>query len=239
MRYRRVLLKLSGEALMGTGSGGIDPHVLEATAAEIAAAAGGGGLGIVIGGGNIFRGLSASARAMDRAQADLMGMLATIMNALALADALNRHGTHTTVQSALPVGAAVAPFDRLKALKRLANGEIVVFAGGTGNPFFTTDTAASVRALEMKADIMLKATQVDGIYSADPRQDPAARRYRRLSYDDVLSRRLAVMDATAIALLREHRLPLRVFNMTAPGTLARILAGGDDGTLIEEGAACE
>ncbi|MHB1565953.1 MAG: UMP kinase [Acidiferrobacter sp.] len=239
MRYRRVLLKLSGEALMGAGRYGIDPQVLDATAAEVAAAAAGVGLGIVIGGGNIFRGLSAFAEQMDRAQADLIGMLATIMNALALADALTRHGAHTSVQSALPVGAAVAPFDRLKALERLARGEIVVFAGGTGNPFFTTDTAASVRALEMKAEIMLKATQVDGVYSADPKQDPEARRYRRLSYDAVLSRRLAVMDATAIALLREHRLPLRVFNMTTPGTLARILAGGDDGTLIEEGAACE
>jgi len=238
-RYRRVLLKLSGEALMGTGSYGIDPVVLKATAQDIATAAPGVGLGIVIGGGNIFRGVSSSARDMDRAQADVMGMLATIMNALALAEALVACGLKAHVQSALAVGTVVPPFDRLKALDWLDQGDAVVFAAGTGNPFFTTDTAASLRALEIHAEIMLKATKVDGVYSADPKRDPTAVRYKRLSYDEVLQRRLGVMDATAIALLREFRVPLRVFDMTAPGGLARILAGEDEGTLVEEGAACE
>lgn len=238
-RLRRVLLKLSGEALMGTGSYGIDPMVLKATAHDIVAAAPGVGLGIVIGGGNIFRGVSASAENMDRAQADVMGMLATIMNALALAQSLSALGLRVQVQSALAVGTAVPPFDRQKALRALDDGETVVFAAGTGNPFFTTDTAASLRALEMGAEIMLKATKVDGVYSADPKRDPAAVRYKRLSYDEVLRRRLGVMDATAIALLREFRVPLRVFDMTAPGALSRILAGEDEGTLVEEGAICE
>lgn len=238
-RYRRVLLKLSGEALMGTGSYGIDPAVLKATAVDIAAAAPGVGLGIVIGGGNIFRGMSGSAQGMDRAQADLIGMLATVMNALALAAALTTAGLTTHVQSALAVGTAVPPFDRLQALRWLEVGDAVIFAGGTGNPFFTTDTAASLRALEIGAEIMLKATRVDGVYSADPKRDPSAVRYKRLSYDDVLGNRLGVMDATAIALLREFRVPLRVFDMTKPGYLAKILAGEDEGTLIEEGAQCE
>ena len=238
-RLQRVLLKLSGEALMGTESYGIDPAVLKATARDIVAAAPGVGLAIVIGGGNIFRGVSSSAEHMDRAQADLMGMLATIMNALALSEALNAMGLRTQVQSALAVGTAVPPFDRQKALRALEQGEAVVFAAGTGNPFFTTATAASLRALEMGAEIMLKATKVDGVYSADPKRDPNAVRYRRLSYDEVLRRRLGVMDATAIALLREFRVPLRVFDMTAPGALARILSGEDEGTLVEEGATCE
>ncbi|MDA8389454.1 MAG: UMP kinase [Gammaproteobacteria bacterium] len=238
-RYRRVLLKLSGEALMGAGQYGIDAGVLDAMATEIGGAAAGTGLAIVIGGGNIFRGISVSAQSMDRAQADLMGMLATIMNSLALADALGRQGVRAHVQSALPVGHAVPPFERLRALALLDQGDVVIFAAGTGNPFFTTDTAASVRALEMRADIMLKATKVDGVYSADPKRDPQAVRYRRLSYDEVLRRRLGVMDATAIALLREYRMPLRVFNMTTKGMLARILAGEDQGTLVEEGAKCE
>ncbi|MHB8252229.1 MAG: UMP kinase [Acidiferrobacter sp.] len=238
-RYRRVLLKLSGEALMGAGNYGIDPMVLAATARDIAASAPGVGLAIVIGGGNIFRGVSSSARDMDRAQADLMGMLATIMNALALAEALTAQGLKAHVQSALAVGTAVPPFDRQQALQWLDRGEVVVFAAGTGNPFFTTDTAASLRALEMRAEIMLKATKVDGIYSADPKKDPTAVRYKRLSYDEVLRLRLAVMDATAIALLREFHVPLRVFDMTVPGGLARILAGEDEGTLVEEGAQCE
>ncbi len=238
-RYRRVLLKLSGEALMGSAGYGIDPPVLQAMAAAIAEAAGGTGLGIVVGGGNIFRGVSSSAQGMDRAQADLMGMLATVMNALALAEALRIEGLTAHVQSALAVGTAVPPFDRQGALRCLDRGEVVIFAAGTGNPFFTTDTAASLRALEMQAEIMLKATKVDGVYSADPKQDPQAVRYKRLSYDDVLQRRLGVMDATAIALLREFRVPLRVFDMTSPGALARILAGVDEGTLVEEGAQCE
>jgi len=238
-RYRRVLLKLSGEALMGAGGYGIDPVVLGATAQDIAAAAPGVGFGIVVGGGNIFRGVSSSAQGMDRAQADLMGMLATIMNALALSEALTAHGLKTHVQSALPVGTAVPPFDRAKALDWLGRGDAVVFAAGTGNPFFTTDTAASLRALEIQAEIMLKATKVDGVYSADPKRDPAAVRYERLSYDEVLRRRLGVMDATAIALLREFRVPLRVFDMTVQGGLARILAGEAVGTLVEEGALCE
>ena len=237
--YRRVLLKLSGEALMGAGQYGIDPAVLEATAEEVRAAASGTGIAIVIGGGNIFRGVSTSAENMDRAQADLMGMLATVLNALALADALGRKGMRAHVQSALPVGYAVAPFERHKALALLDRGDVVIFAAGTGNPFFTTDTAAAVRALEVRADIMLKATRVDGVYSADPERDPQAVRYRRLSYDEALRRRLGVMDQTAIALLRENRMPLRVFNMTTKGMLAKILAGEDQGTLVEEGAESE
>ncbi len=235
--YRRVLLKLSGEALMGTAGYGIDPEVLATTAREIASAAEGVGLGIVIGGGNIFRGISSSARGMDRAQADLLGMLATVMNALAVAEALTAQGLKAHVQSALPIGTAVPAFDRAQALAYLDRGEAVVFGGGTGNPFFTTDTAASLRALEIRADIMLKATKVDGVYSADPKRDAQAVRYARLRYDDVLRLRLGVMDATAIALLREFRVPLRVFDMSVPGGLARILAGEDEGTLVEEGAA--
>jgi len=238
-RYRRVLLKLSGEALMGETGYGIDPVVLAKTAQAVAEGAQGTGIGIVVGGGNIFRGVSSSARDMDRAEADLMGMLATIMNALALAQALCGAGLKAHVQSALPVGVAVPAFDRRQALQWLDLGEVVIFAAGTGNPFFTTDTAASLRALEMRAEIMLKATKVDGVYSADPKRDPAAIRYKRLSYDDVLQRRLAVMDATAIALLREYRVPLRVFDMMAPGALARVLAGEDEGTLVEEGVLCE
>lgn len=238
-RYRRVLLKLSGEALMGDAGYGIDPAVLARTAQAIAEGANGTGIGIVVGGGNIFRGVSSSARDMDRAEADLMGMLATVMNALALAQALRAEGMKAHVQSALPVGAAVPPFDRRQALQWLDLNEVVIFAAGTGNPFFTTDTAASLRALEMQAEIMLKATKVDGVYSADPKRDANAVRYRRLSYDDVLQRRLGVMDATAIALLREFRVPLRVFDMMAPGALARILAGEDEGTLVEEGVQCE
>ncbi len=238
-RYRRVLLKLSGEALMGSAGYGIDPEVLKAMADAVAEASDGTGLAIVVGGGNIFRGVSSSARDMDRAEADLMGMLATVMNALALGEALRARGVAAHIQSALPVGTAVPAFDRRQALACLDRGEVVIFAAGTGNPFFTTDTAASLRALEMRADIMLKATKVDGVYSADPKRDPAAVRFRRLSYDDVLQRRLGVMDATAIALLREYRVPLRVFDMTSPGALARILAGAEEGTLVEEGAQCE
>ncbi len=238
-RYRRVLLKLSGEALMGSAGYGIDPEILKGMADAVAEASDGTGLAIVVGGGNIFRGVSSSARDMDRAEADLMGMLATVMNALALGEALRARGVVAHIQSALPVGTAVPAFDRRHALEYLDRGEVVIFAAGTGNPFFTTDTAASLRALEMRADIMLKATKVDGVYSADPKRDPAAVRYRRLSYDDVLQRRLGVMDATAIALLREFRVPLRVFDMTSPGALARILAGAEEGTLVEEGAQCE
>ncbi len=185
-RYRRVLLKLSGEALMGAAGYGIDPEVLRTMAAAVAEAASGTGLAIVVGGGNIFRGVSSSARDMDRAQADLMGMLATVMNALALVEALRACGAVAHVQSALAVGTAVPPFDRRRALECLERGEVVVFAAGTGNPFFTTDTAASLRALEIGAEIMLKATKVDGVYSADPKRDPSAVRYRRLGYDDVL-----------------------------------------------------
>ncbi len=232
----RVLLKLSGEALMGPSAYGIHRETLERVAQEIAALARAGvQCACVIGGGNIFRGLAAAAAGMDRAQADYMGMLATVLNALALQDALARCETHARVLSALRVEPLAEPYDRRAALYHLERGRVVIFAAGTGNPFFTTDTAAALRAAEIGAKIVLKATKVDGVYDRDPLKHPDARRYDQVSYDEVLSKRLGVMDATAVALLREQDIPARVFSIHKPGALARLARGEAEGTLISRG----
>lgn len=233
LRYRRILLKLSGEALMGEGSYGIDRATLDGMAAQVArTAALGVRIGIVIGGGNIFRGVSAGAAGMDRAQADYMGMLATVINALALQDALRRLGVECRVQSALTIEQVAEPYIRGKALRYLEEGKVVIFAAGTGNPFFTTDTAAALRGAEIGADIVLKATKVDGIYSADPKKDPNARRYGTLTFDEAIARNLGVMDATAFALCREQKLPVCVFSIFKPDALERVVRGEDEGTLV-------
>lgn len=234
--YRRVLLKLSGEALMGQDAYGINTAVLAMMATEIGAAVDTGAqIGIVVGGGNIFRGLAAAARGGDRATADYMGMMATVMNALALQEALERIGLEVRVQSALRIDPVVEPYVRRRAIRHLEKNRIVIFAAGTGSPFFTTDTAATLRGAEIGADLVLKGTKVDGVYSKDPVRYPDAIRYERLSYDEVLDRRLEVMDATAVALCREQKLPLRVFGIHQAGALARILRGENEGTLVWEG----
>jgi uridylate kinase len=231
--YRRVLVKLSGEALMGPQSYGIDPAVAGQIAREIAEIrAIGVELAIVIGGGNIFRGVKASAAGMDRAQADYMGMLATVINALALQDALEQEGVVTRVVTAIEMRSVAEPFIRRRALRHLEQGRVVVFAAGTGNPYFTTDTAAALRAMEMKAEAILKATKVDGIYSADPVTDPAATKFETLSYLDVLDRRLKVMDATAISLCMDNKLPIVVFNLRVPGNMKRAILGEPIGTTV-------
>jgi len=236
LRYRRILLKLSGEALMGEQGFGIDPQVVQRISAEVAAlAAAGVEIGLVVGGGNIFRGVSLSASGMDRANADQMGMLATVINALSLQDALQQAGARTRVMSALPIHQVCEDYVRRRALRHLEKGDVVIFAAGTGNPFFTTDSAAALRAVEIKADLLLKATKVDGIYSADPMKDRTATRYQRLDYDEALSRQLGVMDLTAMVLCRDHNMPLRVFDMNQPGALQRILEGADVGTLVQRG----
>jgi uridylate kinase len=234
--YKRILLKLSGEALMGGGEFGIDPKVIAGIAADVAEVAKAGvQMGLVIGGGNIFRGVSLSAKGMDRATADYMGMLATVMNSLSLQDALERHGLLVRVMSALHINQVCEDYVRRRAIRHLEKGRIVIFAAGTGNPFFTTDTAASLRGVEIGAQLVLKATKVDGVYSADPMKDKTATRYTRLTFDEALDRKLAVMDAAAFALCREHNLPLRVFDMHKAGALMRIMRGEDEGTLIERG----
>jgi uridylate kinase len=232
-KYGRVLLKLSGEALMGAQPYGIDPAV----AAQIARDVGelqtlGVQTAIVIGGGNIFRGVAASARGMDRATGDYMGMLATVINALALQDALEQQGIVTRVMSAIEMRAVAEPFIRRRAMRHLEKGRAVVFAAGTGNPYFTTDTAAALRAMEIKADVIMKATKVDGIYTADPLKDPTARRYDRISYLQVLEQRLEVMDATAISLCMDNRLPILVFNLREPGNLRRAVLGEAVGSTV-------
>lgn len=230
---RRILLKLSGEALQGSADGGIDPQVLTRVGAEIGEVRSlGVQVGVVIGGGNLFRGAALARAGMERTTGDYMGMLATVMNSLAMQDALERQGSPARVMSALRVAAVCEEYSRRRAVTHLENGEVVLFAAGTGNPFFTTDSAASLRAIEIGADLLLKATKVDGVYSADPAVDPGATRYARLGYQEVLDRRLAVMDQTAVVLCREHRMPLRVFNMTRPGGLVRIVRGEDLGTLV-------
>ena len=234
--YRRVLLKLSGEALMGEGNYGIDRDVLARIAGEIRdVIATGVELAVVIGGGNIFRGVAPTAQGMDRATADYMGMLATVINALALQDALKRVEVAARVQSAIRMDQIAEPYIRQRAIQYLQKHIVVIFAAGTGNPFFTTDTAASLRAMEMDADIVFKATKVDGVYSKDPLRHKDAKRYDVLSYDEVLERRLGVIDAAAIALCRERDLPVRVFNIKKPGTILRIVLGENEGTLVQRG----
>jgi uridylate kinase len=232
-KYKRILLKLSGEALMGEGSFGISRETIAAIVGEIAAVQKQGvEIGVVIGGGNIFRGLAPGAAGMDRATADYMGMLATVMNALALQDAMRQAGLASRVQSALNIEQVIEPYIRGKAIRYLEEGKVVIFAAGTGNPFFTTDTAAALRASEVGAEIVLKATKVDGVYTSDPKKDPAAKRYSRVSFDEAMQRHLKVMDATALALCRDQRLPVNVFSIFRPGALGRVVAGEDEGTLV-------
>ena len=231
--YRRVLLKLSGEALMGDDAFGINRATVESMVTDIDEVVRlGVEVAIVIGGGNIFRGVALGAAGMDRATADYMGMMATIMNAMALQDAMRRGGVEARVQSALNIEQVVEPYIRPKAMRYLEEGKVVIFAAGTGNPFFTTDTAAALRGSEMGVQIVLKATKVDGIYSADPKKDPKATRFASISFDEALSRRLQVMDATAFALCRDQKLPIKVFDMTKPGALRRVATGEDEGTLV-------
>ena len=233
--YKRVLLKLSGEALMGRLEYGLDPDMLGAIANDIkAVVAMGVQVCLVIGGGNIFRGVSGAASGMDRTQADYMGMLATVMNALAVQAALEKCDVPTRVQSAIPMATVCEPYIRRRAERHMEKGRVVVFAAGTGNPFFTTDTAAALRANEMQCDALLKGTQVDGVYSADPRKVPGATRYQQLTYHSVLANDLAVMDAAAISLARENRLPIIVFNIHAPGAFAQVMRGEGAFTKIIE-----
>ena len=231
--YKRILLKLSGEALMGEETFGIDPAITSRIAADIAEIqALGVEVGIVIGGGNIFRGVAASAKGMDRATGDYMGMLATVINALALQDALEHHGVPTRVASAIEMRAVAEPFIRRRAVRHLEKGRVVVFAAGTGNPYFTTDTAAALRAMEMKADVILKATKVDGIYTADPMKNPDATKYDEISYLKVIEQGLGVMDATAISLCMDNKLPIVVFNLRTAGNLRRVIMGEPVGTTV-------
>jgi uridylate kinase len=233
--YKRVLLKLSGEALMGRREFGLDNEMVGAIANDIkAVVAMGVEVSVVIGGGNIFRGVSGAASGMDRAQADYMGMLATVMNALAVQSALEKRDVPTRVQSAIPMASVCEPYIRRRAERHMEKGRVVVFAAGTGNPFFTTDTAAALRAAEMKCDALLKGTQVDGVYSADPRKVQGATRYEQLSYLDVLANDLGVMDAAAISLARENHLPIIVFNIHAPGAFAQVMRGEGAFTKIIE-----
>jgi uridylate kinase len=235
VKYRRILLKLSGEALMGPGDYGIDPATLAQIADELIDVHSlGVEIALVIGGGNIFRGIAASSRGMDRAHADYMGMLATVINSLALQDALESRGSHTRVLSAIEMERLAEPYIRRRAIRHLEKGRLVIFAAGTGNPFFTTDTAASLRAMEIGAEIVMKATKVDGVYDKDPAKHKDARMFRRLSYLDVLNRNLGVMDSTAISLCRDNNLPILVFNMTVPGNIRRVLLGEPLGTMVLE-----
>ena len=232
--YQRVLLKLSGEALMGKGDFGIDMAVAERLARDIAEAiAAGAQISIVVGGGNIFRGLAGAAKGMERATADYMGMLATVMNALALQNALENAKVPARVLSAIPMPTVCESYVRPKALHHMKSGRVVIFAAGTGNPFFTTDTAATLRAIEMDCQVVAKATQVDGVYDSDPRKNPAAKRFDRLAYAEVLSRNLKVMDGAAIALARDNGLPVIVFSINEPGNLLKVLRGEGRATVIE------
>jgi len=233
LAYRRILVKLSGEALMGNSDYGIDPLFLKRLAAEVAAVRENGAeIAVVIGGGNLFRGAGLARAGMDRVTADQMGMLATVMNSLALQDALEQIGVFARVMSAIRINEVCEDYIRRRAIRHLEKGRITIFAAGTGSPFFTTDTAASLRAIEIEADLLLKATKVDGVYDSDPMLNPSAKRYDRLTYDQVLDGRLNVMDATAIVLCRDHHLPLRVFNLNEPGALVRVARGEEVGTLV-------
>ena len=232
-RFKRVLLKLSGEALMGPDAYGINRQTITEIVAEVKSIVVlGVQVGVVIGGGNIFRGVAPGATGMDRAQADYMGMMATVMNALALQDAMKTAGMNARVQSALNIEQVVEPYIRGRAIRALEQGRTVIFAGGTGNPFFTTDTAAALRGAEIGAEIVLKATKVDGIYSADPKKDPHATRYDRISFNEAMQKNLAVMDATAFALCRDQKLPVNVFSIFKTGALKRVVLGEPEGTLV-------
>ena len=234
--YKRILLKLSGEALMGSQGHGIDLTVIDKIASEIKEVAGNGvEVAIVIGGGNIFRGLSAAAKGMERASADYMGMLATVLNALALQNTLENKGVATRVQSAIEMRELAETYIRRRAVRHLEKKRVVIFAAGTGNPYFTTDTAAALRAMEIGAEVIMKATKVDGVYSADPVKDSSAVKYDRLSYLDVLQKNLKVMDATAISLCMDNNLPIIVFNLNVPGNIKKIVAGDSLGTLVAGG----
>lgn len=233
-KYKRILLKLSGEALMGELDFGIDPQVLDRMALEIGQLRGiGVEVGLVIGGGNLFRGAALQKAGLDRVAGDHMGMLATLMNGLAMRDALERANIPTCLMSAIQMSGVVEHYDRRRAMRLLSNGDVVIFAAGTGNPFFTTDTASSLRAIETDADAMFKATKVDGVYDADPEKNPNASKYDHLTYDEVLEKKLGVMDLTAICLCRDQGMPVRVFNMNDPGALLRATIGGNEGTVIE------
>ena len=234
--YKRILLKISGEALMGPGQFGLHPPTVERIAREIEALYGlGVEIAMVIGGGNIFRGLQGSAQGMERTTADYMGMLATVMNALAMQSALETLGVHTRVVSAIPMDQVCEPYIRRRAVRHLEKGRVVIFAAGTGNPYFTTDTAATLRASEMSCEALFKGTQVDGVYDSDPKKNPAARRYDRISYDQVLQKNLKVMDAAAIALARDNALPIVVFSLDEPNGLAGIVQGKGRFTTVEPG----
>ncbi|MDD5029520.1 MAG: UMP kinase [Rhodoferax sp.] len=231
--YRRILLKLSGEALMGDDAFGINRDTIVRMVQEVVDVTRlGVQVAVVIGGGNIFRGVAGGSVGMDRATADYMGMLATVMNALALGDAMNKAGLTARVMSAIAIEQVVEPYIRPKALQYLEEGKVVIFAAGTGNPFFTTDTAAALRGSEIGAEIVLKATKVDGVYSADPKKDPTATRYSKISFDDVIAQNLGIMDATAFALCRDQRLPIKVFSIVKHGALKRVVLGEDEGTLV-------
>jgi len=236
-KFGRVLLKVSGEALLGAQSFGIDIQTVERIAADVKeAVTAGTQVCLVIGGGNIFRGIAGAANGIDRATADYMGMLATIMNALAMQAALEREGVPTRVQSAIPMMSVCEPYIRRRAIRHMEKGRVVIFAAGTGNPFFTTDTAAALRAAEMNCEAMLKGTQVDGVYTADPKKVPDAKRFETLSYHEVLSRDLQVMDASAVSLSRENKIPIIVFSIQTRGALAAVLRGEGRSTIIEERA---
>lgn len=232
-QFKRILLKLSGEVLMGPGQFGIDPATADRIAGEIKLARDAGfEICLVVGGGNIFRGLAAAAKGFDRTSADYMGMLATVMNALAVQNSLERIGVDTRVQSAIPMASVCEPYIRRRAARHMEKGRVVIFAAGTGNPFFTTDTAAALRAAEMSCDALFKGTSVDGVYDADPKRDPAARRYESLSFNKVLADDLKVMDASAVALCRDNNIPIVVFNIREHGNLARVLAGSGTSTIV-------
>jgi uridylate kinase len=231
--YRRVLLKLSGEALMGDRQYGIDPDVARAIAEQVSEAKGSGiEIALVVGGGNIFRGLAAAAKGMDRATGDYMGMLATVMNGLAMQDALEQVGCPTRVMSAIAINEVCEPYIRRRAVRHLEKGRVVIMVAGTGNPYFTTDTAATLRAVEVGAEVILKATRVDGVYDADPEKEPGARRYARIGYTDLLANRLEALDATAVSLAMDNEMPIVVFDMTKSGNIVRAVRGEPIGTLI-------
>jgi len=235
-KYTRILLKLSGEALMGEQAGGIDAAIIRRLAKEITELCNAGvQVGLVIGGGNFIRGAQTASEGLERTTGDYMGMLATVLNALAMQDALEHQGRSVRVMSALKINQVCEDYIRRRAVRHLEKGRVVIFAAGTGNPFFTTDTAASLRAIEMKAELLIKATKVDGVYTADPMKDPAATRYERLTYDEALDQRLNVMDATALVLCRDHHMPLRVMNLFESGAVMRLVMGEDIGSLIETG----